>query len=131
MGVAQNLDTVRRGYAAFSAGDADSLRELMAPDVVQNVPGSSPMAGAHKGIDSVLALYGDLATRSNGTIKVELREVMSNGADQVLAVHRVTAEREGRTLDMQEALLFTMRDGKVVEMQDFQPDIEAQDAFWA
>jgi ketosteroid isomerase-like protein len=130
MGSAENQDVVRRGYAAFSSGDADTLRELMAPDVVQNVPGSSPMAGAHKGIDSVLALYGELAERSNGTIRVELEDVLSNGADQVVAIHMATAERNGETLAMREALLFTIRDGRVAEMQEFVSDIAANDAFW-
>ena len=131
MTVQENLDAVRRGYAAFTTGDIDTLRQLMAEDVVHFVPGTSAIAGAHKGIDSVLELYGQLVTLSNGSMTVELEEVLSNGADQVIAIHTGRATRNGKTIETREALLFTLRDGKVAEVQDFFTDIDEQDAFWS
>jgi uncharacterized protein len=131
MTVQDNLELVRRGYAAFGAGDMDALLELFSPDIVQTVPGSSPLAGAHKGPQNVLAMYGQLFERSGGTIRVDLEDVMSDGGDRVIAVHQATAERNGETFSAREALLFTIVDGKVVEMQDFFTDIEASDSFWS
>ena len=132
MSVQSNLDLVRKGYAAFSAGDADTLSELMSPDIVHIVPGSSPLSGAHKGFPNVLAMYGQLGELSAGTMKVDLQDVVSDGGNRVIAIHRATATRpDGRSMDMQEALLFTISDGKVVEIQDFFADIAAGDAFWA
>ena len=49
MGVDQNLETVRKGYAAFSSGDMETLLALYADDAVHIVPGSSRVSGAHKG----------------------------------------------------------------------------------
>jgi uncharacterized protein len=126
-----NLELVRRGYAAFVAGDMDALLELFSPDIVQTVPGSSPLAGSHKGAENVLALYGQLFERSGGTLRVELEDVMSDGGDRVISVHQVTAERNGQTYSAREALVFTIVDGKVAEMQDFFTDIEASDSFWS
>jgi ketosteroid isomerase-like protein len=132
MSVQANLDLVRKGYAAFSAGDAATLSVLMSPDVVHIVAGSSPLSGPHKGIEAVLTMYGQLAELSAGTIKVDLQDVVSDGGNRVIAIHRSSGTRpDGRSLSMQEALLFTISDGKVVEIQDFFADIEAQDAFWA
>ena len=126
MSVQSNLDLVRKGYAAFSAGDADTLSELMSPDIVHIVPGSSPLSGAHKGFPNVLAMYGQLGELSAGTMKVDLQDVVSDGGNRVIAIHRATATRpDGRSMDMQEALLFTISDGKVVEIQDFFADIAA------
>jgi ketosteroid isomerase-like protein len=131
MGVQENLELVRRGYAAFTAGNTAVLSELFAPDIVQNVPGSSPLAGAHKGPQNVLAMYGKLAELSGGTVSVELEDVLSDGGDRVIAIHRASAERNGQTLSEREALLFTIVDGKVAEIQDFLADIERSDSFWS
>jgi hypothetical protein len=130
MTVEDNYDVVRRGYAAFSAGDTDTLTELFAPDIVHTVPGSSAVSGAHKGPQNVLAMYGKLAELSGGSVRVELEDVLSDGGSRVIAIHRANAERNGQTLAVREALLFTIVDGKVTEIQDFFGDIEAADAFW-
>lgn len=88
------------------------------------------MAGAHKGIDNILTLYGQLAERSNGAMKVELEAVVTDGADRVIAVHRATATREGRTLDAREALLSTISAGRGRRDPGLLPDIDANDEFW-
>jgi uncharacterized protein len=131
MSAEANLELVRRGYAAFSAGDTDTLIELFAPDVVQSVPGSSAISGDHKGPQNVLAMYGRLAEMAAGTLRVELEDVLSDGGNRVIAVHRASAERNGQPWSAREALLFTIVDGKVTEMQDFFIDIEATDSFWS
>ena len=131
MGVAENLDLVRKGYAAFSAGDADTLMGLFTPDSVHSIPGSSPIAGDYKGPQEILQMYGRLGELSGGTMKVELEDVLTNGSNQVVAVHTSTAQREGKSITQREALLFTIEDGMVVSIQDFFPDIEEQDRFWS
>lgn len=131
MGVQENLDLVRRAYAAFSAGDVDTLSNMLASDAVHTVPGKNPISGSHKGVEDILAMYGELFTRSDGTIKVVLEDVLSDGGDRVVAIHRSTAEREGRTISQREALLFTIANGKAVDVQDFWTDIDEQDDFWA
>ena len=130
MGIAEDLELVRRGYAAFSAGDTATLMNLFRSDAVHSVPGSNPLSGDHKGPDNILKMYGDLAARSEGTIKVELEEVLSNGGNLVIAIHTSTAQRGGQSLRQREALLFTIEDGKVVSIQDFFSDIDEQDRFW-
>jgi hypothetical protein len=131
MTVEENFDLVRRAYAAFSAGDADTLIEVFAPDIVHAVPGSSAVAGDHKGTQDVLALYGRLGELSGGSMRVELEDVLSDGGNRVIAIHRATAERNGRTLSVREALLVTIVDGKVAEIQDFFTDIENVNSFWS
>ena len=87
MGASENLELVRRGYAAFSTGDMETLSGLFKPDVVHSVPGTSPIAGDHKGPDEVLAMYGNLFSLSEGTMSVELEDVLSDGGNQVVSIH--------------------------------------------
>ena len=126
-----NLDLVRRGYEAFNAGDAEGLKAIMAADAAHIVPGKSELSGAHKGIDNILTLYAALGERSNGTLSIDLEDVVSDGGDRVVAIQTLRAKREGKTLEAREALLFTISAGRVVEVQDFFPDIDANDSFWA
>ena len=131
VGATENLELVRRGYAAFSAGDMDTLQGLFRPDIVHSVPGTSKIAGDHKGTADVLALYGDLFSLSEGTMSVELEDVLSDGGDRVIAIHAAKASRNGATRTSRDCLLFTLEGGKIVSIQDFFADLDGEDEFWS
>jgi ketosteroid isomerase-like protein len=131
MTVADNLALVRKAYAAFNAGDIETLSTLYAKDVSHAIPGNAPqLSGAHKGVENVMAMYGKLGELSSGTMSVELEDVLSDGDGRVIAIHQATGTRNGKSLSDREALLITIVDGKVAEIQDFFRDIDANDAFW-
>ncbi len=119
----QNLETVRKGYAAFGSGDMETLMALYQDDVVHIVPGDSLISGAHKGKENVLGLYGKLFELSDGTIQIRLDHVLSDGGNRVLAIHTSSMEKNGEPVIQTEALLFTFSDGKITEIQDFFADI--------
>lgn len=127
----QNIETVRAGYAAFSSGDMEDLMTRYQKDAVHTMPGSSPISGAHKGQESIQQFYGELFERSNGTMAVELENVMSDGANRVIAIHQASMEKDGEVVKTQDALLFTFADGKIAEIQDFFTDVAANDALWS
>ena len=131
MGVDQNLETVRKGYAAFSSGDMETLLALYNDDAVHIVPGSSKVSGAHKGKDSILALYGALFELSGGTLRIQLDHVLSDGGDRVVSIHTSSMEKDGETITQTEALLFTLVNGKVAEIQDFFADIALNDRLFS
>jgi hypothetical protein len=124
VGVEENLDTVRKGYAAFGSGDMEALMALYTDDAVHIVPGSSRVSGSHKGKESIVGLYGTLFEVTNGTLQIELDHTLSDGGDRVAAVHTARLEKDGETFTQTEVLLFTFADGKVAEIQDFFADIE-------
>ena len=125
-----NEDTVRRGYEAFGQGDMDTLRSIMTPDVIQSVPGNSQISGEYKGVDNVLGYYGKLFELSGGTLQANLESAKAEGDDKVVAVHRLSAQREGKTYDSDETLNFTFAGGKIARLDEVHPDVAAFDAFW-
>ncbi len=131
MGIEQNVDTVRQGYAAFSSGDMEALMALYSDDVVHIVPGSSPISGAHKGKERILGLYGSLFELSGGTLQIRLDHVLSDGGNRALAIHASSMEKDGQTITQTEALLFSFVDGKVTEIQDFFADIALNDRLFS
>jgi hypothetical protein len=79
----------------------------------------------------VLSLYGSLASLSDGTVRVELEDVLSDGGNRVIAIHTASATRNGVTRTSRDALLFTLEDGKVASIQDFFSDIDGESQFWS
>ena len=131
MTVEQNLQTVRRAYAAFGSGDMDAMMALLTDDAVHIVPGSSLVSGAHKGKEAILGLYGKLFELSGGTFAVQLNSVLSDGGDRALSVHTSTTEKDGETVTQTEALLISFVDGKIAEIQDFFEDIALNDRLFS
>ena len=125
-----NEDLVRRGYEAFAKADMETLRELFDPEIVWHFPGRSVLAGDHRGADAVLGFFGRTAELTAGTFRVEVHEVVADDQHTV-GLHLATGEREGRTLDDREVLVFHVRDGTVVEVWQYLEDQYAYDEFFS
>jgi uncharacterized protein len=125
-----NEEIVRKGYAAFSAGDLDALAEVMSPDVVHLAPGSNLTSGEYRGRDEVFGLYGKLFELSDGTFHLELVSTEPKGDDQVVARHRGGGTRNGQTYEGDSTILFTIVDGKATLLDESHDDQAAVDEFW-
>jgi ketosteroid isomerase-like protein len=119
-------DLIRRGYDAFSRGDMDTLRELFHPDIVWHAPGRSQLAGDHQGLDTVLGYFGRTMELTGGSFRVEVHDVVAND-EHAVGLNSVHAERDGRTLEDHNTLVFHVRAGKVTEVWQFWSDQYAAD----
>src|SRR4051812_28038229 len=81
---------LRRGYDAFEKAEVETVRSLLADDVVVHVGGRSVLAGDYKGHDEVFDLIVRLIDASAGTHHVVVREVVADGrTGVVLATHEM------------------------------------------
>ncbi|HLY33513.1 MAG TPA: nuclear transport factor 2 family protein [Jatrophihabitantaceae bacterium] len=126
-----NMKLVRRGYEAFNTGDMATLRELLAYDVVQHVPGKSQLSGTYKGLDAVLAYYGKIAELTGGQYSADLLEVHGDGEGHVIAVHQSTGTRNGQTRVARQSIFFTFLGGKATDLLELRADLAGDDAFFA
>lgn len=129
MGTAENAELVRRGYEAFSAGDMATLSEIFAEDAVWHAAGSGVLSGTKQGRDAVLAYFGELGSRSQGSFDVTVTDIIG-GERHTVALQHTHAEGNGKTLDSDGALSFEVRDGKIVSGREFFDDTAEADAFW-
>ena len=130
MGATENAARIRAGYGAFNTGDVQALIDLFAEDISWHFPGTSKLAGEHIGRDACLAMLGAYGAASGDTLRAKLIDVMASD-DHVAGLARDTAATEGRTLDVGAVVVFTMRDGKVIEARHHFDDQAAVDAFLA
>jgi len=127
----RNVDTVRRGYAAFNAGDMKTLTDLFHENASWHTPGRSPLAGDFKGRDSAFAQFGRFAGGTGGTFKAVLQSVGASEDGRVVAVHHNTAKRDGKQLDVGCCLVFEFKDGRVIDGREHFFDLYAWDKFWS
>lgn len=122
-----NIANTRRGFAAFAAGDIETLRELLDPDVVWHVPGRSSIAGDYRGIDATIGYFLELFERSGGTFRAKLVECAEIAPDLVSCLVRLTGSLTGGPVDQRTVMLFHEKDGRTVEVENFPSDQYALD----
>ena len=130
MGRAENEALVRRIFDAFARKQGFALREVFAPDASWTVPGSSTMAGTFNGREEIFRFLGRLPKETNGTYSSRLIDVLASD-ERAAALYRASGERHGRRLDIDQVLLFRLRDGVVAEVLALPSDAAAFETFWA
>jgi ketosteroid isomerase-like protein len=66
----------RRQNEMYSGGSVDRVVELLADGIVWHVPGSSPIAGDHRGAGEVIAYFERRRQLANATMRMEAGEVL-------------------------------------------------------
>lgn len=125
-----NVVAYRRMIAGFNQNDLGAVAELVDPDIAYVIPGRSPLACETRGLDAHLAALKLARERSGGTLKLEPRAVAADG-DYLVVWGRITAEREGRTLDCDHCVMYRFKNGKIVEGRTVPIDLYAFDEFWS
>ncbi|MEV8533658.1 nuclear transport factor 2 family protein [Streptomyces sp. NPDC051211] len=125
-----HIGVFQRAMAAFSAGDMKALAEVFHPDVEWHQGGRGPLSGDHRGRDATFGMFARNFELSDGTYRARLHDVLANDAHTVALLH-ATASRPGKELDMDYAIVFHIREGKIVEGWELWADQAAYDAFWS
>ena len=127
----ENAEIVRRGYAAFNAADMKALMEIFHKSASWHTPGRSRIAGDHKGREAAFAQFGRYVGETGGTFKAKLHHLTKSDDGWVVGVHRNTAERNGKRLDVGCCIVFDVKDGQIVEGREHFYDVHAWDEFWS
>jgi uncharacterized protein len=130
MGAEDNARLMRRGYEAFSVGDMATLTELFPEDVIWHVPGKGGLSGDKRGRDAVFGYFGELVSRSGGTFKVTVHDVIG-GEQHTIGLQHDHAERDGMVLNHNVVLVAHVTDGRFSEVWEVHEDLTNNDAFWS
>jgi hypothetical protein len=111
MSSSDNVETTKKGYAAFAAADLDAALSAFADDVEWVQPGKSALSGTYHGKDEVSALLARFAGKA---FSATPRRFVADD-DVVVALTEVTIE--GETAHGADA--FTFHDGKITRAESF------------
>jgi ketosteroid isomerase-like protein len=129
MAAAANEAVVRQIFEAFARKQGFALRGLFAEDAVWTVPGGGVMAGIYRGREEIFRFLARLPKETEGTYRSELTDVLASD-DRAAALYRAHGTRSGRTLALDQVLLFRIEGGLVREVLALPSDPEAFEAFW-
>jgi uncharacterized protein len=107
----QNIETAKKGYDAYAAGDVETALSDFDDDVEWTIPGKSTISGTYRGKDKFMELLGKLAEKSFST---RPDRFLGDG-DDVVVITRVTAGGESAL----QADVLTYSNGKVVKALTF------------
>jgi ketosteroid isomerase-like protein len=126
------LDALHAAQNEFYGGGSDSeLRRLIAPDIVWTVPGASPIAGTHRGIDEVFAYFERRRDLASGTFRMHRRDVLVGESTSVCALTDGTATLGGREHRWSTVGLYEIaEDGRIRACWLLPLDLRAFDAIW-
>jgi uncharacterized protein len=121
----ENVERVRRAYEFVNREHAPDL-DLLHPDIQWHTRADLPDSATYRGHDAVAALMAEWFGGAFDDLRVDVEELIDAG-DRVVAVLRLHARIRGSTqeVDMSEAHVLTMRDGKAAELHEYQTREEA------
>jgi uncharacterized protein len=130
VGATENEALLRRMFEAFARKEGFALRGLFAEDAVWTVPGHGVMAGIHRGRDEIFRFLQRLPKETDGTYGSVLRDVLASD-ERAAALYTARGTRRGRTLELDQLLLFRIENGLVREVLALPSDPDAFEMFWA
>jgi uncharacterized protein len=104
-----NIELITKGYAAFAAGDVETVMSLFDDNIEWVQPGESAVSGTYHGKGELGQFLARLAEKST---TVKLNRLLADG-DLVVALTDVSVGDERG----QDADVFTIRDGKTVRVE--------------
>ena len=128
--IAANRALVRRIMDAFANKEGFALRDCFAEDAIWHVPGDGVMSGTYRGRTQIFRFLARLPKLTDGTYRSTFIDALSS-EERGAGLYRAMGEREGRSIDIDQLLLFTIRDGVVTEVLALPSDPAAFERFWA
>ena len=127
----ENVAIMQRAYDAFNRADMDTLIEIFDDSIVWHLPGRSSMAKDYESRDATLAYFGQLGELTGGTFRAELQHLLGDDDDHVVGIQRSIADKDGKHLDVDNCIVFTLKDGRVIDGREHFEALYAWDEFWS
>jgi ketosteroid isomerase-like protein len=126
----RNLDVLRRLFAAFEAGDIDTMTKIYSSDVHYHTPKLALFKTDYHGVPDLMGMFGTVAHETGGTFRANVQAIAASG-NRGFVLYRATGTRGGKTLNTNDVLVVTLADGSVTEAYFCHGDFPATAAFWS
>lgn len=121
-----NILLIEKFFEYFSSGNLAGIESVLSNDIKWIIPGRHPLAGVKNGVTEVLA-YFELLARAGFKAEPKFLEANEN---YVVDVHRVFSTIGEVSLDGTSVLVWTIKNGRVTEVQNFPGDQHEWDSFF-
>lgn len=113
-------------FAAYAKRDMEGIKKVMHENVKWYFLGDHPLAGVKKGMEEVISFY-DKVGRIMGESKPEVKKIIVAEQDDHLieCIHSKTNRKDEHDLEHEACVLWTFKDGKIIEGKHFFSDQQA------
>jgi uncharacterized protein len=123
----ENVEIVRRVFEAFEHGGIDAALPFYDPDVTWETADDEPDAGTYHGHEGIRTLVGRWVEAFD--LHLEPEEFIDAGEHVVIPYQLYArAKSTGMEISAPETWVFRMRNGKVIEVQEYRERAEALEA---
>jgi ketosteroid isomerase-like protein len=112
----ENVEVVRRAFAAWNAGDMDALREFFDPDVIARPPRHWPEPGPFVGRDALMRQFDQMRATWDADALEFLTDFVHAG-DRVLVRYAWRGVGQGPESTIELSYLATVRKGKILNVE--------------
>ncbi|HEX2708976.1 MAG TPA: nuclear transport factor 2 family protein [Solirubrobacterales bacterium] len=131
MATGENAAIVRRAYEAFNTADMETLTETFDESASWHTPGRGSFSGDREDREATLAFFGRLGQETGGTFRAELRHMAEDDDGRVVGIQTSSADRAGKHLDVDNCIVFELKDGRITDGREHFYDLYAWDEFWS
>lgn len=114
----------------YAGGQLAAVEELLAEDVVWHVPGSSPIAGDHRGREAVIGYFRLRRELAGGAIRIT-KEGEAHHEEALVQLADGRARLGGREVAWRTAGVYRVAEGRIAEAWLVPLDQEHFDRVWA
>jgi len=123
-----NVDRIRSGYQALCRGDFEAIRALLDPSILLWDRPEVPDARSYHGFEGMLATMRD-TNESFDDFRMEPEQFFEHGDKIVVVLSMVGRGRtSGVPVEERIAHLWTLRDGRAIELRAFTDPADALEA---
>lgn len=113
----RNREMVGKAFAAWAAGGQTFFDDVLAPDVVWTIKGSSPTAGVHRGKQALIdKAVKPLSTRLERQIRPTIRKLWADGDHVIIEWDGEALAKDGKPYRNSYLWIFRMQDGRATEV---------------
>jgi ketosteroid isomerase-like protein len=123
----ENVEIVRAVFEAYNAADMDAVRELYDPDIIVRTVKDWPEPGPYVGREAAMRFHEQLRDTWDADTLVPTSDFIDAG-DRVVVRYIWRGAGHGPDLNMEVTLVFTMRNGRVFNIEFFWDHAEALEA---
>lgn len=131
MSAQENVELVKKGYAAFGRGDIEALLGLFAEDIEWTVPAvaGAPFGGTLRGRNAVAGFFQSLTQAEDIQEFTQEDYIAQDDRVVVTGRSRAVVRTTGRTLELEFVHLFTISGRKVQRFVEFFDTASATEAY--
>lgn len=125
---AENLAAVRRYCEAWSSANFAAFRDCYHDDFMLHYGGNNPFSGDHAGKARALEVLAEVTRRTRRKL-LGIVDVMA-GAARATVIVRESFEKNGKRVELERVLVYTVKDGKLHHCWLFDSDQKTVDRFF-